>query len=316
MTQRVRYRVVHETSYEYAETVLSSHHLAHLTPRETRWQAVLSHHIDISPQPGELSVNFDYFGNAVTRFVVDQPHEALTARAESVVEVTSYAPAADADSPAWELATKPPGRGTAADMVEIEQFRMGSPMAPVLDECAAYAAASFPPGRPWLDAVTELCKRIRANFRYDPTATTVTTRVAEVIERRVGVCQDFAHLMISCLRSTGIPARYVSGYVLNQPAPGQSRLTGADASHAWIAAHCPEIGWLAFDPTNGKRADTEFVTLGWGREFFDVTPLRGVVLGSQAQQLSVAVSVTPIAIDEDASPPEPLAERPDRPYAI
>jgi transglutaminase-like putative cysteine protease len=300
MTPRIRYQVVHETHYEYLETVLSSHHLAHLTPRDCNWQSRLDHRLEISPLPRELSTGTDYFGNGITRFFVDQPHDTLTVRAESVVEVASQMSGPASASPAWELATRPPLAGSAADLVEIEQFRIGSPMAPILDDCAAYAMGSFEPGRPWLEAATELTRRIQAEFRYDATATTVTTRVAEVMERRVGVCQDFAHLMISCLRSIGIPARYVSGYVLTRPAAGHNRLTGTDASHAWVSAYCPQIGWLAFDPTNGKLADTEFVTLGWGREFSDVTPLRGVMLGSQTQQLSVAVSVTPMSSDTAA----------------
>ena len=167
-------------------------------------------------------------------------------------------------------------------------------MAPLLEEARGYAQQSFTPQRPWLDAMLELTQRIRSDFIYDPKATTITTSVVEVFESRRGVCQDFAHLMISCLRSLGIPARYVSGYVLNRIALGATPLAGADASHAWVAGHCPGLGWVAFDPTNGKLADLEFVTLGWGREFSDVTPLRGVVLGSAAQTLAVAVSVETI----------------------
>jgi transglutaminase-like putative cysteine protease len=183
--------------------------------------------------------------------------------------------------------------------LDLEQFRVPSPAVPLLASARAYAAPSFPPGRPWLDAMLDLTKRIRKEFVYDPEATTIGTSVAEVLETRRGVCQDYAHLMLSALRGMGIAARYVSGYVLNRPRVDGTRLTGADASHAWVAAHCPGFGWIAFDPTNGKLADQEFVTLGWGREFADVTPTRGVVLGSPTQTLSVAVSVTPI--------PEPVA---------
>jgi transglutaminase-like putative cysteine protease len=185
--------------------------------------------------------------------------------------------------------------------LDVEQYRVASPMVPLLEESIAYARASFAPGRPWLEAMLDLTRRIQAEFRYDPKATTVTTQVREVLEHRRGVCQDFAHLMLSCLRSLGLPARYVSGYVLNHVPPGQKRLSGADASHAWVAAHCPQLGWVAFDPTNRKLADLEFVTLGWGREFSDVSPLCGVVLGGARQKLSVVVDVQPIAVN--ACPP-------------
>jgi transglutaminase-like putative cysteine protease len=159
-----------------------------------------------------------------------------------------------------------------------------------------YALPSFPAGRPWLEAVFELTCRIQKEFVYDPGATTISTSVGEVMEQRRGVCQDFAHLMIAALRSLGIAARYVSGYVLNQGAGGVCH-TGADASHAWVAAFCPGLGWVDFDPTNGKLVGEEFITLGWGREYQDVTPLRGVVLGSARQHLSVAVRVIPLALE-------------------
>jgi transglutaminase-like putative cysteine protease len=183
----------------------------------------------------------------------------------------------------------------AADSdLDLVQFRLPSPMVPVLPESIDYARASFPAGRALPVAMLDLTRRIHADFVYDPKATTVTTQVREVLAHRRGVCQDFAHLMISCLRSLGLAARYVSGYVMNRVAPGKQRLAGADASHAWVEGHCPGVGWIAFDPTNGKVADVEFITLGWGREFSDVTPLRGVVLGGATQKLAVAVSVDPV----------------------
>jgi transglutaminase-like putative cysteine protease len=160
-----------------------------------------------------------------------------------------------------------------------------------LPEIAAYAAESFLPGRAWLEAMLELTQRIHAEFIYDPKATKVTTQVADVLRERRGVCQDFAHLMISCLRALGLSARYVSGYVVNRASPEKRRLAGADASHAWVSAHCPGLGWIDYDPTNGKQANLEFITLGWGREFSDVSPLRGVVLGTGTQTLTVAVNV-------------------------
>jgi transglutaminase-like putative cysteine protease len=272
-----------------------------LEPRNTPWQRVEAHTIDIEPKPAERADGVDYFGNGVLRFMIDAPHQVLKVVAESVVEIDSHAPDLAADSPAWEDALASPGVWEPNVDLDVEQYRVASPMVPLLEESIAYARASFAPGRPWLEAMLDLTRRIHAEFRYDPKATTVTTQVREVLEHRRGVCQDFAHLMLSCLRSLGLPARYVSGYVLNHVPPGQKRLSGADASHAWVAAHCPQLGWVAFDPTNRKLADLEFVTLGWGREFSDVSPLCGVVLGGARQKLSVVVDVQPIAVN--ACPP-------------
>lgn len=289
----VRYRVTHETRYSYTSTVTSSRQLAHLQPRVTHWQDVHRHRIVVAPDPVERSDGEDYFGNAVLRFAVYEPHDELLVRAESDVTVRDYFDPARAAEVPWESAlARAASPGDPVDL-DIEQYRVGSSMAPVLAEAAAYAKPSFGAQRSWLAAMLELTQRIRDDFAYDPKATTVMTRVVEVLEDRRGVCQDFAHLMISCLRSLGLPARYVSGYVLTRAAEGKPRLVGADASHAWVASCCPAHGWIAFDPTNAKLAGTEFVTLGWGRDFADVTPLRGVVLGAAEQELSVAVSVQP-----------------------
>jgi transglutaminase-like putative cysteine protease len=288
----VRYRVVHETVYTYSAQVSSSRQVAHLSPRETSWQRVLSHKLQIEPRTTERSEGVDYFDNRFESFFVDEPHQTLSVRAESDVEVASVAPAPGTASAPWEQAVG--GAWTAGLDLSIEQYRLPSPAVPLLARTRAYAASSFPAGRPWLDAVFDLTRRIQREFKYDPEATNVFTSVSEVLELRRGVCQDYAHLMLSALRGLGIAARYVSGYVMNRPRNDAKRLTGADASHAWVAAWCPDLGWVAFDPTNGKLADQEFVTLGWGREFMDVTPLRGVVLGAATQQLSVAVKVTPL----------------------
>lgn len=284
---------MHETRYVYSSTVMSSRQLAHLQPRVTGWQDVHRHRIVIAPAPAERSDGLDYFGNGVVRFAIFEPHDELLVRAESEVSVRqSFDPDNAPDAPWEEALEMPAGAGRDVDL-GVEQYRVGSPMAPLLAEAGAYARPSFGPRSGWVASVLALTKRIHQDFVYDPKATTVTTRVAEVLALRRGVCQDFAHLMISCLRSLGMPARYVSGYVLTRVAPGQPRLVGADASHAWVGCHHPALGWVAFDPTNAKLANTEFVTLGWGRDFADVTPLRGVVLGAATQRLSVAVSVQP-----------------------
>jgi len=296
------YRVTHETSYVYSAKVTSAHQLAHLRPRETPWQRVKWHALDIEPNPTERADGTDYFGNDVVRFMIDAPHDLLRVTAESLVEIDAHAPDAEAESPPWEVALAPPGVWGPQMDVDLEQYRLASPMVPLLQESGAYARESFTPGRAWLEAALELTRRIHAEFSYDPKATTVSTQVREVLEHRRGVCQDFAHLMLSCMRSLGLPARYVSGYVLNRVPEGVKRLSGADASHAWIAAHCPGLGWVAFDPTNGKLADLEFVTLGWGREFSDISPLSGVVLGAATQTLTVVVNVQPLGEGEPALP--------------
>ncbi len=290
MPDRVTYRVLHETRYTYSNPVTSARQLAHLRPRTTPWQTVHAHHLDIDPVSSEQSEGSDYFGNGVVRFAVDTPHDALTVRAESTVEVEDHAPDMGAGPP-WESAVATPGDWGPGDEFDIVEFRLASPMVPLMPESIDYARASFPRGRALPAAILDLTRRIHADFAYDPKATTVTTQVRDVFADRRGVCQDFAHLMISCLRSLGLAARYVSGYILNQVPPGKKRLAGADASHAWVEGYCPGVGWMAFDPTNGKVAGIEFVTLGWGREFSDVTPLRGVVLGTATQTLAVAVNV-------------------------
>jgi transglutaminase-like putative cysteine protease len=293
MDECVRYRVLHETVYRYTSAISASRQIAHLAPRGTSWQKVLSHQLDVKPMPIERADGVDYFGNPYARLVVDTPHEELVVRAESEVTVAPHSPDADSESPPWESALAVPGVWTGLNL-EVEQYRVASPAVPMLASTRKYAAESFTPERPWLAAMLELTQRIRKEFKYDTEATTVSTSVAEVLELKCGVCQDFAHLMLSSLRSLGLPARYVSGYVLNRRKAAKESNTGADASHAWVASYCAPHGWVGFDPTNGKIADTEFVTLGWGREYHDVSPLRGVVRGSAAQQLAVAVSVVPV----------------------
>ena len=298
MSGPVRYRVSHETVYKYTAPVDISRQIAHLAPRESSWQKVVTHRLVVNPEPGEHSQGVDYFGNPYARIMVDTPHDALSVRAESEVIVLPHSPAPGTVSPPWETALAVPGVWDRSTKLDVEQYRVPSPAVPVLNSTRDYARRNFADGRPWLDAMLELTQRIRREFKYDTKSTNVSTSVEEVLEMRSGVCQDFAHLMLSCLRSLGLPARYVSGYVLNRRKDGKDSNAGADASHAWVASHCPAHGWVAFDPTNGKIADTEFVTLGWGREYHDVSPLRGVVRGAADQQLAVAVSVVPV---EDAA---------------
>ncbi len=292
--QPARYRVSHETRYRYFPAVSSARQLAHLTPRATEWQIVQSHRLNILPPPAEYEESQDFFGNRITRFALEGSFDSQSVFAESVVEVLPHAPAPAAPAPDWRQVRSACAEGNALLRFELAQFSASSWMAPALPEAADYAMASLQGGGSWLERLLSLSQRIQADFAFDPAATTVATPVLEVLALKRGVCQDFAHLMISCLRSVGLPARYVSGYVLTHPPAGQLRLIGADASHAWVSAYCAELGWVDFDPTNGKLADTEYITLAWGRDFSDVTPLRGVVLGSGSHELEVSVTVLPL----------------------
>ena len=288
----MQYEVVHETSYGYERPVLLSQQLLHLTPRALPWQRRERHRIVIEPAPGELAEREDYFGNPVTQIVLAAPHPRLSVRAESRVSVEPRdAPAAGVP---WEE-VRDRLRGLAgAPPIEPAQFMYESPHVECFKELSDYAATSFTNRRSVLEAALDLMRRIHAEFRFDPRATSVSTPLREVLKKRRGVCQDFAHLMIGCLRSLGLSARYVSGYILTAPPPGRARLVGADASHAWASVYCPPAGWVDLDPTNDCVVDDEHVTLAWGRDFSDVTPMRGVILGGGEQKLAVRVTVTPL----------------------
>lgn len=285
-----RYTIVHETSYTYSAPVANGHHFAHLTPRSTPWQQVYAHELQFEPQPAEISAVLDYFGNHSTSFLINRPHGLMQVRAMSTIDVQHQNLDTTLARARWEDAL-------GASVYEVEplsvaEMRLPSPYVELLVETRNYARQFFTPERPWLDALLDLTVHIHREFVYDPKATTVSTPISEVFAKRRGVCQDFAHLMLSCLRSLNLPARYVSGYILNEPPPGTEKLQGADASHAWIESHLPGVGWVGFDPTNGKMANHEFITMAWGRDYMDVTPLRGVVLGGGEQKLDVKVSVT------------------------
>jgi transglutaminase-like putative cysteine protease len=285
-----RYKVVHETRYVYSAPVAQGHHFGHLTPRSTPWQQVHEHKLAFEPQPSEVADLDDYFGNHSVRFLINRPHEVMQVRASSTIDVQEQNLDTTLARAPWESAL-------CASFYEVEpisvaEMRLPSQHVELLPETRHYASQFFTPERPWLDALVDLTLHIRKDFVYDPKATTVSTPVSEVFENKRGVCQDFAHLMLSCLRSLNLPARYVSGYILNEPPPGEEKLLGADASHAWIESWLPGVGWVGFDPTNGKLANHEFITMAWGRDFMDVTPLRGVVLGGGSQKLEVKVSVT------------------------
>lgn len=289
------YRVIHETAYVYEGRVAVAQQLLHLAPREFAGQRLLAHGIFIDPQPSERTDHHDYFGNPVSHFVLASPHDTLTVRSESDIELDPRGGAAALPGcPSWEsVRARLQVPEDAADL-QAAEFLFESPHVRLGRELADYASTSFIAGRPLLDAVLDLNHRINVDFAFDPAATTVATPLSEVLKLRRGVCQDFAHLIIGCLRVLGLSARYVSGYILTTPPPGQPRLVGADASHAWASVYCPEQGWIDFDPTNDLVLDDEHITLAWGRDFSDVVPMRGVILGGGAQELSVRVTVTPL----------------------
>ena len=284
----MRLHVVHETRYTYSSPVELSQQLLHLTPRPLPWQERHAHRISVEPAPNEYEERDDYFGNRSAIALIAAPHADLLVRASSVVTVVPREKEALARPPtAWETAREQaPSRAA--------EFLYESPHVENLRELADYAARSLAKGRAALQAALDLAHRIHQDFEFDKTATSVSTPLRQVLKRRRGVCQDFAHLMIGALRAHGLAARYVSGYLLTEPPPGRPRLVGADASHAWVAVWCGEGGgWVEMDPTNDCLVDDEHVTLGWGRDFGDVTPMRGVILGGGEQELKVRVTVSP-----------------------
>jgi transglutaminase-like putative cysteine protease len=299
LTTTRSYVVVHETRYEYAQPVGLSRQIVHLTPRATDFQTCHRHRLDVTPNPEILAISEDAFGNPVTSLCIDEDHDSLTVRAESWVDITARSYPDDAATPPWEevrqrLGYRAGRRPNAADL-EATRFLFESTRVRNKRELAAWTAACFPAGAPLLQGVRSLMSRIHRELTFDPKATIVSTPVMEVFSRRRGVCQDFAHLMLSCLRSIGLPGRYVSGYVLTRPPPGRPRLVGADASHAWVSVYCPGHGWIDADPTNDVFPSLEHVTLGWGRDYDDVIPLRGVLLGGGEHALEIEVTVVPQA---------------------
>jgi transglutaminase-like putative cysteine protease len=285
-TQSIGYEVVHTTQYDYSQSVAVSHHLARLTPRSLPRQTCLHHELKIEPSPGVMKTHADYFGNTMTFFIMQAAHKRLEVQARSRVAVAPARLPAPAETPPWEQATN-----RAALPLEAIECTFDSSSIRVSAELAAYARPSFAPGMPLLEAVARLTARIHGDFTFDSKATTITTPLAEVFASRRGVCQDFARLEIACLRCMGLAAHYVSGYLETVPPPGRSRLLGADASHAWLAVYCPDMGWIDVDPTNNLFPSGTHVTLAWGRDYADVSPIRGVIVGGGTHSLNVSVDV-------------------------
>ncbi len=301
----MKYEVTHRTTYHYSEPVTLGHNSTHLTPRTLAGQRCTANRLVILPAPSCLRSWTDYFGNQVTYFTVEEEHRELNVTAISEVAMDAPPPTSASSAPAWEEARDAVRRGHhvghhvpmvvvgGATDISTASYVFDSPCVRRDDRLASYAAMSFLPGRPLLEAALDLTCRIFHEFKYDPTATSVSTPTMEVFEKRRGVCQDFAHLEIGCLRSLGLAARYVSGYLLTDPRPGQPRLVGADASHAWLSVFSPSQGWIDLDPTNNVVPSLRHVTLAWGRDYGDVCPIKGVFLGGGSHWMSVAVDVMP-----------------------
>ncbi|HEX9259750.1 MAG TPA: transglutaminase family protein [Acidimicrobiales bacterium] len=286
----IRYHVTHRTLYLYDEPVTSGHTLAHLVPREAPWQQVQSASVRVDPVALEQSDHLDRWGNRITYVSVEQPHDHLEVLSEA--EVTVWPQLWPAETDSWEVVVAATTTDTSEDGLLARACVLPSRHVPVDAAVADYAAPSFPRGRPIAEALGDLSERIHRDFVFDPAATEVSTPLADVLSSRRGVCQDFAHLAIGCLRSVGLGARYVSGYIETVPIPGQPRLVGADASHAWCSVRLPGWGWLDVDPTNDQLPPERHVTVAWGRDYDDVAPVRGVVFGpSTRQTLEVAVDV-------------------------
>jgi transglutaminase-like putative cysteine protease len=290
------YRVRHETIYEYSDPVSVSHHILRLTPRDLPGQHRRNSRINIKPVPqATFTTHVDYFGNSVTSFSLQEPHEELTVEAVSQLEVNAPPLPDFSQAPPWQLVRDSLASDHTEQGLDAYQFVFDSRRVSGKAELADYALESFPQDRPMLEAVRDLTTRINQDFRFDTKATEVSTPVETFFEKRRGVCQDFAHLQIACLRSLGLPARYVSGYLRTLPPKGKPRLVGADASHAWCAAWCPGTGWIDFDPTNDCVPSDGHITVAWGRDYSDVSPIHGVLLGGARHTLHVGVDVMPLA---------------------
>ncbi|QGM47412.1 transglutaminase family protein [Methylocystis heyeri] len=286
------YEIRHVTSYDYAAPVASARCLLRLLPRDDGGQRVLRSAVGLAPQPSRRNERVDFFGNRVIEASIGSPHSALQITLEARIDVRRPQPPAAALTPIWETARRAAASSQSLGPLSPAHFLFPGRLTPLQAAVTGYARESFPEGRPVLEGALDLMRRIHADFRYDPAATEVTTPLPEAFARRSGVCQDFAHIMIVALRGLGLPAAYVSGYLRTLPAPGEKRLEGADASHAWISLWCgPAFGWLQLDPTNNMLVCDEHVVLAVGRDYADVSPIDGVILGAGKQRLQVSVDV-------------------------
>ena len=290
----MRYRVAHVTEYDYGSQVSISHHAAHLIPRHHARQTVHSSRLTVDPTPAVRFDEADYFGNILSLFTIQEPHAALRVTVESDVEVLGLQPFSLDISPAWEDVARAVASPTDMSELDAVQFIYESPYVSLPDQAYDYARPSFPQGEPLLSGVMNLTQRIYSDFSYEGGVTDVSTPVDHVLDHRKGVCQDFAHVQIACLRALGLPARYVSGYLRTHPVNGDAKLTGADESHAWVSVWCTGLGWIDFDATNNLIPDQEHVTLSWGRDYGDVSPINGFMIGGGEHSVDVSVDVAPV----------------------
>jgi transglutaminase-like putative cysteine protease len=284
--------VLHRTLYRYSQPVTVSQHAARVEPRTLSGQVVEDYFLRIEPAPPVRKTRDDYFGNRVCFFSIQELHSRLEIVAKSRVTIAALTPPVLSLSPPWEKVVQLFSDPVSPEVVEPYEFVFDSPLLRAGEKLADYARPSFAAGAPLLSAVLDLNRRINADFKYDRVATTVATPLEEVMEKRRGVCQDFAHLAIACLRSLGLAARYVSGYLRTRPPEGKPALLGADASHAWFSVFCPDLGWVDFDPTNNLMPETNHLTLGFGRDFGDVSPISGILTGGGKHEVKVAVTVS------------------------
>jgi transglutaminase-like putative cysteine protease len=298
----MNYHITHRTLYDYGEPVTVSHHAARVAPRTTPLQLPAHWSLRISPEPAVRKLRTDYFGNSVCFFSIQELHQRLEIVSECLVELRP-GPAPDpARSPAWEEVVSTLRAPPSPEALEAQQFIFDSPHIRISPALADFAAPSFPPRRPLLEAVLDLNHRIHSDFTFDPRATTIATPLEQVLKNRRGVCQDFTHLALGCLRSLGLAARYVSGYLRTHHAPDQPQLVGADATHAWLAVFCPTHGWVDFDPTNDLMPRLEHITAAVGRDFADVSPVSGIITGGGDHLVQVGVHVQPVSPPPDTTP--------------
>jgi len=288
----MNYRIVHITEYSYSGSVGLCHNEARLKPRNLSHQTCLSSYVTINPPPLDFHDRVDFFGNIISYFSIQQPHEKLTITATSEVSISPERDLFESSGNVpWEKVAERLQSERTPDILDALQYTLDSPMVESNANLAEYALQSFIPGTPMMQAVKELMQRIFTDFTYDPEFTSIATPLSEVLEHRRGVCQDFAHLAIACIRSQGLAARYVSGYLETLPPPGKQKLVGADASHAWFSVYIPDAGWVDFDPTNNQIPMDRHITVAWGRDFNDVTPLKGIAFGGGQHKLDVSVDV-------------------------
>lgn len=286
------YDIRHVTTYSYESPVSFARCTLRLEPTGMAGQHLVSHSVEIKPRPADRATRTDFFGTRTESILIESPHRVLRIDSRSRVTVSRAAPGRDAESPAWESVREASFDSRDLSAASPIGYVFASPLVPILDPVTAYASQSFSAKRGILAGAVDLMHRIRTEFKYDPKATVISTPLADVMEKRHGVCQDFAHIMISGLRGLGLPAAYVSGYLRTIPPPGTERLQGADATHAWVSVWCGEdLGWIGFDPTNDILVENDHIILAMGRDFSDVSPVDGIIVGSRRQKLAVAVDV-------------------------